>query len=98
MLNPYITQPKLPYFKDGVSMGNFDTSTNWQELSGIATPNLDANSAWLWINSDSPANMIAGVQASSPSTKFVLTLTGATAMVDLEDITSCRISGVNYIY
>lgn len=92
------TFPYQPYWADGISVGNFDNSTNWQELSGIATPNLDANSAWLWIESDSPANMIGGVSATNPATKFVLTLTGQTAMVDLEDITSVRFNGVNYLY
>lgn len=98
MLNVKTNFSNLPYFKDWLSVGNFDTSTNWQELSGIATPYLDANSAWLWICSDSPANMIWGVQAASPSTKFVLTLTGQTAMIDLEDVTSSRVNGVSYIY
>lgn len=88
----------VPHWTDGVAVGNFDNSANWQELSGIATPRLAANSAWLWIESDSPANMIGGVSASNPATKFVLTLTGQTAMVDLEDITSGTVDGVNYLY
>lgn len=90
--------PYKPLFADGVVVGHFDNSTNWQELSGIATPYLEANAAWLWICSDSPANMIGGVSATNPATKFVLTLTGQTAMVDLEDITTARIDGVNYIF
>lgn len=98
MINPRKQYPLLPYWGNGVSLGNFDTSTNWQELSGITTPKLLANKDWYWINSDSPANMIGGVSISNPATKFVLTLTGATAMSDLEDITSATIQGVNYLF
>lgn len=97
-LNPFVSHPKIPQFKDGVAVGNFDSSANWQELSGITSPFLTANFNYLWIESDSPANMIAAVLASNASNQGVLTLTGATAMVDLEDITSARIDGVNYLY
>lgn len=98
MIHPSKQYPPLPYWGNGVTVGHFDTSTNWQELSGITTPKLLANKDWYWINSDSPANMIGGVSKTNPATKFVLTLTGATAMSDLEDITSATINGVNYLY
>lgn len=87
-----------PHWYDGVSQGNFETSANWQELSGGTTPFLAANANYSWICSDSPANMIAAVLNSNASNQGVLTLTGATAMVDLEDITSASIGGVNYLY
>ncbi len=85
-------------WSDGVSLGNFDSSANWQELSGMATPYLPANAAYLWVESDSPANMVACVKAADATNQGVLTLTGQTAMIDLEDITSQTVGGVAYLY
>lgn len=88
----------VPHWSDGLSVGNLDASANWQEMSGLATPNLAANSAYLWVISDSAANMVAMVKASDATNQGVLTLTGQTAMVDLEDIESSSVGGVNYLY
>jgi hypothetical protein len=46
-------------------VGNLPSTTNWQELSGIATPTRPENAADLWVVSDSPANMLACVSASN---------------------------------
>ena len=96
--SPIPSTELVPHWYDGERVGNFDNSANWQELSGGTTPKLAANALWSWIQADSPANMIGGVLNSNPLTKFVLTLTGQTAMVDLEDITSATVNGVNYLY
>lgn len=98
LIAPVTQYPLIPQWSGGLNIGSFDTSTNWQELSGIAPARLLANKDWLWICSDSPANMIGGVSIANPLTKFVLTLTGASAMSDLEDITTATIDGQNYIF
>lgn len=88
----------VPHWSDGLSVGNLDSSANWQEMSGLATPNLAANSTYLWVISDAAANMIAIIKAADAANQGVLTLTGQTAMIDLEDIESATVSGVNYLY
>ncbi len=88
----------VPHWSDGLSVGNIDNSTNWQEMSGLTAPQLSANSPYLWVVSDSPANMIAAVSATDASNKGVLTLTGQTAMIDLEDIESRKVNGICYLY
>ena len=88
----------VPHWADGLSVGNLDSSANWQEMSGLATPNLAANSTYLWVISDAAANMIAMVKASDATNQGVLTLTGQTAMIDLEDIESATVGVVNYLY
>lgn len=98
ILAPQQTHPYGKYFKDGVSVGNLENSSNWQEMSGLTNPRLAANSAYLWVNADSPSNIIAAISKSNGSNQGVLTLTGATAMVDLEDIESCSVNGTNYLY
>jgi len=98
VVDPKKTHPYGKYFKDGKSVGNLDNSTNWQEQSGLATPRLAANSDYLWAISDSPANQFQAINISTAANAGVLTLTGATAMVDLEDVESCSIDGTNYLY
>ncbi len=93
-----LVDARVPHWTDGVALGNFDNSANWQEISGITYPTLPANANFLWVESDSPANMIAAVSATDASNKGVLTLTGQTAMSDLEDIESARIGGISYLY
>ncbi len=88
----------VPHWSDGLSVGNIDSSVNWQEMSGLATPFLAANSPYLWVVSDSPANMIAALKAADATNQGVLTLTAQTAMSDLEDIESQTVGGVNYLY
>lgn len=88
----------VPYWYDGLSVGNLDSSTNWQEMSGLATPHLAANAPYLWVNSDSPANMIACVNKTTAANTGVLTLTGQTAMIDLEDVESALVGGTAYLY
>ncbi len=87
-----------PYFKDGVSVGNLPSTTNWQEISGMTNSTRSDNSAYLWIVSDSPANMLAAIKASDASSQGVWTLQSPPAYSDWEDITSCSVSGQPYIY
>ena len=98
MLNPFISQPKVPYFKAGASVGNLDNAADWQELSGLASPHLAANSGHMWAISDAPANKVMAIRLSDAANQGILTLTGQTAMVDLEDLASGRIAGVNYLF
>jgi hypothetical protein len=98
VLNPFVSHPPIPQFKDGVSVGNFDSSTNWQEISGMAPATLPANSAYFWVVSDSPANMLACVSKVNASNQGVWTLTSAPAFSDIEDVATARISGQSYVY
>ncbi len=88
----------VPYWSDGLSVGNFDNSANWQEISGIATPQKAANKDYLWVISDSPANMVAAVLASNASVQGVLTFTSGPTWSDVEDISSATVNGQPYIY
>jgi len=88
----------LPFWSDGLSLGNFDSSANWQELSGMATANKSGNEPYLWIISDSPANMLAAVSRTNASNQGVWTLTSPPAYSDWEDIESAIINGVPYLY
>ncbi|MEN9649387.1 MAG: hypothetical protein RL094_354 [Candidatus Parcubacteria bacterium] len=90
--------PIVSYWADGLSVGNMDSSTNWQEQSGLATPHLAANSNYLWSVSDSPANQIQAINTTNAANLGILTLTGQTAMVDLEDIECASVGGTNYCY
>lgn len=98
MLNPRASHPYGQYFKDGVSVGNMDNSTNWQEQSGLSTPYSATNAAYLFTISDAPANQLQAINISNAANAGVITLTGATAMVDLEDIEGCKRDGVAYQY
>jgi len=88
----------VPFWFDGASVGNFDNSANWQELSGIASANLAGNEAYLWVISDSPANMLAAVSKTNASNQGVWTLQTPPSYVDWEDIDSAIVSGVPYLY
>ncbi len=85
------------HWYDGISQGNISNAAAWQEISGIATPKLAANSAYLWTVADSPSNQFAAMGVDG-SPQGVLTLTSSTAKVDVEKVTSRTINGVNYIY
>lgn len=88
----------VPYWFDGLSVGNFDNSTDWQELSGIASANLAGNENYLWIISDAPANMLAAILKSNASNQGVWTLQTPPTYVDWEDIDSATVAGVSYLY
>lgn len=98
ILNSFAMFPPLPHWTDGASIGNLENSANWQEMSGLATPRLSVNAPYMWAISDSPANMICCVNKATAANTGVLTLTGATAMVDLEDMESAIVSGTAYLY
>ncbi len=100
MLNTFIQHTKLPYFKDGISVWNFSNSANWQELSGMATPTNPANKDYIWVVSDSPANMLACVSKADAVNRWVWTLQGVSisSPSDWEDLTSCRVNGISYLY
>ncbi len=100
IIAPQHAHSKGPWFYDGVSVGNLSNATNWQEISGIAAPTLAANAAYLWIVSDSPANMLTCVNAATAANTGVWTLQGVSiaAPSDWEDIATCRVAGVSYIY
>lgn len=91
----------IPYWADGVSIGNRPTSTNWQENSGVARSRLAANGAGdnghLWHISDSPANRFMAQRISDGAGRGEWTLTGAT-ISDIEDIASATIAGTDYLY
>lgn len=88
----------VPHWYDGASVGNFDNSANWQELSGFATANKSGNEGYLWIISDSPANMLAAVSKTNASNQGVWTLQSPPAYSDWEDLESATINGVSYLY
>lgn len=88
----------VPHWSDGLSVGNFDSSANWQELSGIATAWRNGNEAYLWVISDSPANMLAAISASNASNQGVYTLQTPPTYVDWEDIESAVVQGQPYLY
>jgi len=90
----------LAEFADGISVGNLPSTTNWQELSGMACPTLPANAGNLWIVSDQPANMLACVSAANASSRGVWTLQGVSiaAPADWEEVATARIGGVSYLY
>ncbi len=95
---PSVITALVPYWFDGVSVGNFDSSANWQELSGLATPQKSANSNYFWIISDSPANMLAAVSKTNASNQGVWTLQSPPTYVDWEDIEAATIGGQEYLY
>lgn len=88
----------VPHWYDGASVGNFDSSANWQELSGMATAFRPGNEAYLWIISDAAANMLAAVSASNASNQGVYTLQTPPTYVDWEDIESAVVGGQPYLY
>jgi hypothetical protein len=96
-----VSQLLIPYWADGVSIGNRPTSTNWQENSGVASSRLAANGAGenghLWHISDSPANRFMAQRISDGAGRGEWTLTGAT-ISDIEDIASATIDGTEYLY
>lgn len=88
----------VPHWYDGISVGNLDNSANWQEQSGLATPFNPSNSAYMWVLSDSPANMLAAVLASNASNQGVYTLASPPTYVDWEDVESTIVNGQPYLY
>lgn len=88
----------VDYWTDGVALGNFDSSANWQELSGLATPRLAGNENYMWIVSDAPANMLAAVLKADGSNQGVWDFQSPPTYVDVEDIESQVVSGVSYLY
>lgn len=90
----------LAEFADGLSVGNLPSTTNWQELSGMACPTLPANAGKAWIVSDSPANMLAAISLTDASNQGVWTLQGVSisSPADWEEVATARIGGVSYIY
>ena len=99
MLNsPVTSHPLKGFYKDGVAVGHFSVATNWQEISGMAAPMRPENANYLWVESDSPAQMLAVVCSSDASNAGVWTLQGIGAGVDYEDLSSARINGQPYIY
>lgn len=90
--------PLVPYWSDGLSLGNFDNSANWQELSGIATANLAGNEAYLWVESDSPANMLAAISRTTGSNQGVWSFQSPPTYIDVEDVDTAVVNGVPYLY
>lgn len=88
----------VPHWYDGIIVGNLDNSANWQEQSGLATPFNPANSAYMWVLSDAPANMLAAVLASDATNQGVYTLATPPAYVDWEDLESTTVNGQPYLY
>lgn len=88
----------VPHWYDGISVGNLDNSANWQEQSGLATPYNPANSTYMWVLSDAPANMLAAVKASDASNQGVYTLASPPTYVDWEDVESAMVMGQPYLY
>jgi hypothetical protein len=88
----------VPYWSDGISVGNFSNSANWQELSGLTAGTVAANDSYMWIISDSPANMLAAVSKANAASAGVYTLETPPTYVDWEDIESANIGGVSYLY
>lgn len=92
------TKPIVHDWADGIAQGNFDTSANWQELSGLTASYKSGNENYLWVLSDSPANMFAAASKLDASNKGVWSLVGTPSMVDWEDIESGLINGIPYLY
>lgn len=90
--------PSITYWKDGISVGNFPVTADWQELSGLTAAYRPENSAYMWILSDHPADMIAAVSKTNASNQGVWTLTGAATSVDWEDVESSVVNGIPYLY
>lgn len=88
----------VPHWFDGIIVGNLDNSANWQEQSGLATPFNPANSAYMWVLSDAPANMLAAVLASDATNQGVYTLASPPTYVDWEDVESAMVGGQPYLY
>lgn len=88
----------VPEWFDGIIVGNLDNSANWQEQSGMATPFLAANAAYMWVLSDAPANMLAAINASDASNEGEWTLETPPAYVDWEDVESATVNGQPYLY
>lgn len=86
------------FWADGVSMGNLDSSTNWQELSGLTAAYKLGNANYLWVLSDSPANQFAAIKKSDASNQGVWSLTGSPSKIDWEDIESSVVGGIPYLY
>ena len=83
---------------DGIIVGNHDTSAHWQEQSGMATAFLPANSGYMWILSDAPANMLAAIDLTDASNQGEWTLQAPPAYVDWEDVESAVVGGQQYLY
>lgn len=88
----------VPEWWDGIIVGNLDNSANWQEQSGIATAFKSANSGYLWVLSDAPANMLAAINITDASNEGEWTLQTPPAYVDWEDLESAVIGGQEYLY
>jgi len=92
------SQQLIHDWADGVVQGNFDTSANWQELSGLTAAYKAGNENYLWVLSDSPANMIAAISKQDASNKGVWSLVGTPSKIDWEDVESSVVDGVPYLY
>lgn len=88
----------VPHWYDGIIVGNLDNSANWQEQSGMATAFLPANSGYMWILSDAPANMLAAIDLSDASNQGEWTLETPPTYVDWEDLESTTVNGQQYLY
>lgn len=94
----FTSRSLVPDWSDGVSLGNFDSSTNWQELSGLATAFKSGNENYLWIISDSPANMLGAISRTNGSNQGVWSFQSPPTFPDIEDIETAVINGQPYLY
>jgi hypothetical protein len=87
----------VPFFADGVSIGNRPFTADWQETSGICRSQRGENSGHIWCQSDGAVNKVFALRTSDCAARGEWTLTGATP-TDLEDIASATVGGQPYIY
>jgi hypothetical protein len=87
--------PMVPSFLQGTLVGNL--STSFPEPSGIARPNVAANSGYLWMEQDSgnPSAFLA-VNLATMAASGSWTL-GGISQVDFEDCTSFVKNGIAYL-
>ena len=83
---------------DGIIQGTLPSDSNFQELSGLTAAYKAGNEDYLWVISDSPANMIAAIKKSDASSQGIWSLTGTHSASDWEDVESSVVNGVSYLY
>lgn len=87
----------LPFWMDGVSIGNRPFTSDWYESSGMCRAQRSENAGHVWVHPDGNGAKILSLRLSDCASRGDWTMTAATP-TDKEDIASATVGGQPYVY
>lgn len=92
-----VAAASIPYWWDGIPVGQLASTASWAEISGLTNPTVAANSGYIWAQSDGSVDLLLATNLADATNAGEWTLTGING-IDYEDLSSARVSGQSYIY